>query len=262
MTPDTIQSIKSWFRSYTDSFIVPNDNSENLLHLKWVHSTLVAEHCRVLAIELGWSAHATVMAETIGLLHDTGRFPQFAKYRTFADPVSVNHGERGVEAIRTSDALDPFSERDREIILESILYHNRRSIPPGIPGDALPFARLIRDADKLDIYRIILERIISGGFRQHLRLALGIEADGPATPGAVEDILAGRTVGNENILTAADFNLMQLSWVFDINYLPTLRLIREREYIQRIANCLPSDPGSLAAKDYILASVEKDRLNR
>ncbi len=259
MTPETIPTIKSWLRSYTDSFVATSDNSENLLHLKWVHSLKVAEHCRAIAGELGWSAHAVLVAEVVGLLHDAGRFPQFARYRTFVDAISVDHGECGAEAVRESDVLAPFSARDREIILESILYHNRRDIPSEAAEDALPFARLIRDADKLDIYRIIIERLRSGQFRQHLRTALGIEDEGPATPGAVEDILANRTVGNEFIRTAADFSLMQISWVFDINYSPAVRIIRERGYIREIAQLLPPDPGSRTAKEYILEYLENGK---
>ena len=112
------------------------------------------------------------------------------------------------------------------------------------------------DADKLDIYRIVLERIRSGEFRPHLKAALGIVADGPVTPEAVEDILENRTVGNGNIRTAADFCLMQISWVFDINYSPPLRQIRERGYIEEIARFLPADSGSLTAKEHILSFLE------
>lgn len=268
MINDTLHIVKSWLQTYAECFPAADDHSENLMHLKWIHSLHVAEHCRGIAEELGWSAHDVVVAETLGLLHDAGRFSQFAEYGTFSDPLSVDHGVRGGEVVRASRVLAPFFDSDRARILDGILFHNRRSIPPEISPDSLPFTMLVRDADKLDIYRIIIERVQNGHFREHLRVALGIYDEGPATQGAVDEILADRTVSNPHILTMADFCLMQISWVFDINYAPTLRRIRERGYIGEIAGFLPDEPGARKAVEYVLDRMEtvtavcESRINR
>jgi hypothetical protein len=226
-----------------------------MLELKRVHSFFVAGHCLDIAGELGWDDHDTVVAEAAGLLHDAGRFSQFAEYGTFVDERSVDHGVRGAEEISRAGILDALDMRDRERILDSILLHNRREIPPDTAMDSLPLVKLVRDADKLDIYRIAVERMDAGRLSEHLMAAIGIASGGPATPAAVEDVMSRRTVASEHISTGEDFLLMQLSWIFDINFLPTLHRIAAHGYLERLASSL-ADANALQAAEFILGVVK------
>lgn len=240
---DTFQAVRAWLESYVGGFLGGDGVLGEVSAIKWTHSLQVARHCREIAVELDWSGHDVALAELLGLLHDAGRFSQFAEYGTFVDSASVDHGKRGAEVVRDAGVLDSLSTADRSRIIEGILAHNRRDISETTSQEALPFVRLVRDADKLDIFRIIMERIGGGAYREHLRSALQIERIGPATPGAVAEILRNETVSNGNIRTVADFGLMQVSWVFDINYPPALRRILDGGFIDRIVECLPDDPG-------------------
>ncbi len=251
MRIDTFQTVRNWLKIYVSGYLAGDGALGEVSAIKWGHSLRVARHCREIAGETGWSDHDTSLAELLGLLHDAGRFSQFAEYGTFADAVSVDHGMRGVEVIQAAGVLDALPGIDRSRILDGILAHNQRLIPDTTPPEALPFARIVRDADKLDIFRIIMERIEGGAYREHLRSALQIERTGPATPGAVEEILRNETVSNGNIRTVADFGLMQISWVFDINYPPALRRILDLGYIDRIVACLPDGSGVRKAVAHI-----------
>jgi hypothetical protein len=255
MQSETFRSIRGWLKSYVDRFLAEDGTDREILQLKWIHSLWVARHCRDIAKDLGWDSHDRAIAELLGLLHDAGRFSQFAEYGTFMDSASVNHGERGADVVRASGVLDDLARRDRLCIMEGIVAHNRRGISPETPPDALPFVKLVRDADKLDIYRIVMERIEAGAYHEHLRSALQIDRAGPATPGAVEEVLRNETVSNGNILTVADFGLMQISWVFDINYSAALRRILARGYIERIARCLQDSPDVRRATEHVLSVV-------
>ncbi|MHB9027795.1 MAG: HD domain-containing protein [Candidatus Latescibacterota bacterium] len=255
MHSETFQSIRAWLKSYIDRFLAEDGTVKEIVQLKWIHSLWVASHCRDIAEELGWDSHDIAVAELLGLLHDAGRFSQFSEFGTFMDSASVNHGERGVEVVRAAGVLDALAERDRMCILEGIVAHNRRGISPETPPDALPFVKLVRDADKLDIYRIVMERIAAGAYHEHLRSALQIDREGPATPGAVDEILRNETVSNGNIRTMADFGLMQISWVFDINYPSALHRILAQGYIERIARCLPDSPDVRGATEHVLSFV-------
>jgi hypothetical protein len=255
MQSESFQSIRAWLQSYVGRYLTENGAVGDIIQLKWIHSLHVALHCRDIAAELGWNSHDRAVAELLGLLHDAGRFSQFAEYRTFTDSISVNHGARGAEVVRAAGVLDALAERDRMCILEGIVAHNRRGITPETPAVALPFVKLVRDADKLDIYRIVSERIAAGAYHEHLRSVLQIDRAEPATPAALDEILRNETVSNANILTVADFSLMQISWVFDINYKPALRHILARGYIERIARCLPDSPEVRKAIEHVLSFV-------
>ncbi len=262
MHSNNFQDIRSWLKSYIDRFVAGNGEADDILRLKWTHSLMVERLCQEISHELEWNPHDVAVAGLAGLLHDAGRFPQFAEFGTFNDAASFDHGVRGAEIVKMSGVLDSLAQGDRSRILESIIAHNRRDIPGDIPCDALPLAKLVRDADKLDIYRIIMERVRAGKYHEHLLSAVQIEQAGPATPGAIDEILRNGTVSNENIRTMADFGLMMASWVFDINYAPALQRILSEKYIEDITRCLPDEPGSRRAAEHVKSFVERSLESR
>ena len=94
----------------------------------------------------------------LGLLHDIGRFEQARRFHTFIDYKSMDHARYGVwylfEQGHIRDFLpDPEPERDRILEL-AILWHNAYAVPAGVIGKARDFALLLRDADKIDLFRV------------------------------------------------------------------------------------------------------------
>lgn len=256
MNSDTLHHIQTWFTNYVDGFLGDTFTPESLLQMKLIHSRKVEKICRSLAEELGWNGEDIVTASALGLLHDAGRFSQLAEYGTFSDADSVDHGKRGCEVVKESEILSQCSAAIQSQILDGILFHNLKTIPPGVQPDSEPFVKLVRDGDKLDIYRIISERIEKNNLGDHLKEALFIRAEGPANPLAIEEIKNRQTVSNENILSLADFALMQMSWVFDINYPPILQRIREDGVLNLLASALPDEKDVKEAADFILKQVE------
>ena len=51
-----------------------------------------------------------------------------------------------------------------------------------------------------------------------------------------------------SLKTLNDFKLLQLSWVYDINFLSTLRLAQEREIVKQLTATLPTE---LAVQDAV-----------
>ena len=256
MNSSTLHQIRSWFLYYVERFLGENGNPDSPIPMKLIHSRKVSEICRSLSEELGWDSEDRLTATALGLLHDVGRFSQFAEFGTFVDADSVDHGERGCAAVKESGVLSPCSETTRSQILDGILFHNRRTIPSAEHPDSLPFVKLVRDADKLDIYRIIRERIGKNNLGDHLKEALWIQAEGPANPLALDEIRNRQTVSSENIRSVVDFTLMQMSWVFDINYPPARRRIREDGVLNLLASTLPDEKEIHKIAEFILKQVE------
>jgi HD superfamily phosphohydrolase YqeK len=256
MNSSTFHQIQSWFLQYVKEFLGEKGKPDSLIRMKLIHSRKAAEICRSLAEELGWSSEDNITASALGLLHDVGRFSQFAEYGTFADADSLDHGERGRIVIKESGVLSSCSATNQDQILNGILFHNRRTIPSDADPESLPFVKLVRDADKLDIYRIIRERIATNNLGNHLKEALWIRAEGPANPLALAEIRNRQTVSFENILTVADFTLMQMSWVFDINYPPARQRISEDGVLNLLASTLPEEKEVFEISEFILKQVE------
>ena len=69
---------------------------------------------------------------------------------------------------------------------------------------------------------------------------LGLKDDGLYSPQALQAIKEKRLISKSAITRLNDFKLMQISWVFDINFTPALQKVRDRGYIPAIIATLPA----------------------
>lgn len=145
-------------------------------------------------------------------LHDLGRFKQFERYRTFSDRVSVNHALLScAEALRLG-WLDDWEPWARNAVLRAIECHNLRDLPPGLPGDELALAHLVRDADKLDILTVLDRAIETDYLPSHPEVYWGLPFRAPPSPKVVAAIERGESVDYADIAGFADFVFIQLAW--------------------------------------------------
>ena len=55
----------------------------------------------------------------------------------------------------------------------------------------------------------------------------------------VQDILRGRRIDHGRLRTLNDMKLLQLGWVYDVNFIVTLKRIKQCRYLEMIAELLP-----------------------
>ena len=235
------ENIYEWFSSFVkshysdDPFVM-----ENIL-LKEHHSTRVSQLAKAIALSINLDDSEVKLAELIGLLHDTGRFPQFTQYRTFRDNLSVNHAELGITTLKRYSILDNLTIVERDLINTAILNHNALHIAAGISERKLILSQIIRDADKLDIIPIMLDYYKKRENELNSSLELFFED----TPGynmeIAERILHSENVPNNLRTNYNDLKLTQLSWLLDLNFPYTNKYIVEQQFPERIQEFLPSD---------------------
>jgi hypothetical protein len=122
-----------------------------------------------------------------------------------------------------------------------VILHNRREIPDDTAPFTMPYARMIRDADKLDIFDLVYGHLSAGTIR---KLIPGISTEKAASPVIIEEITRDGRASYQNVRTIPDFILTQVSWVSNINYVPTFRCIAEHGLIERLRRFLPAhQPG-------------------
>ena len=264
MTHSDLTRLLDWFTAFCASYTssAEGDDRRNYL-LKEVHTHRVREAAVSIATELGCDSADLLLAETIGLLHDVGRFPQYCQYRTFKDADSENHATRSVRVITEEKILADLAEEEKRLIIKSVALHNVYQIPEHLSERESFFLRLIRDADKLDIWRVFLEYYTLPEGERASAVGLGFP-DHPACSQEILDaITKGEMINLVNVKTLNDFRLLQLSWVFDLNFSPTRRQFRERGYLKALASALPSDLGvrnALSALDsYLDRAITADQ---
>lgn len=234
------KALSEWFESYAGRFAGKDGQLPPMLKMKFDHSRRVSAVAAAIGIELGFSRDDERAVRMLGLLHDVARFSQYAVHSTLRDADSFDHGRRGAEIMADCPFLAACAEMDRRRILAGIRHHNQATLPEGLGRGELEFLKLTRDADKLDIFNVLYAAWKSGDLFRHPDIALMVSLDGPVTPAALDDIRQKRTVRSRNVKSLADLFLLQLSWVYDINFRPSYQRLASGLVIENIAEVLPN----------------------
>jgi len=241
MQKEDLDYFREWFFEYVNRFFSPDSFTQENIELKIEHTRRVCENILLIAKSEKISEKECMLAETIALFHDLGRFEQFTKYKTYKDSESENHAVLGVKILNKEGVLSRLPEEEVNIILEAVEYHNLMEIPGNVkPSGKLHFfCRLIRDADKIDILRLASEGYAEEEKRRNPALELYLpDASGYSEP-IVSEILNNRMAKIGDMKNRNDIKLLRLSWIFDINFPATFSLLKEYGYLEAIMSSLP-----------------------
>lgn len=225
MKIDLQKSIKEFIK-YTEKY----DMSVFEIQNKQKHSLRVMVISNKIAKALNLSEEDIELATLIGLLHDIGRFEQFNQYHTFKDAFSFDHGDYGEQILQKDMRNYIDTDEYDDIIKIAVRNHNKYGIEEGLTERQLLFAKLIKDADKIDILYesssifwkdredIVNKSIASKATIEQFKQEKLVKKDKTKTPEPIDDIL---TV---------------MAFIFDINYKPSLEIIKNEDYINKIVN--------------------------
>ena len=227
-------SLRKQFIDYTNQFKSNDFFVQKHFRVKQEHSLRVCENIVEIGKRIGLTDEQLIVAETIALLHDIGRFEQYKQYGTFSDNNSVNHAELGVAVINQLGLLNELEASVRQLICKTIINHNLPSLHPENNEDIVLYSKLIRDADKLDIFKVVID---------YNKENISFEPEEPKGYTISDNIL--NCFNHRHIVDIMDakgkfdFFLLRISWIFDINFPATCQLIDQRNYISYLFSKLP-----------------------
>jgi hypothetical protein len=175
------------------------------------------------------------------VFHDIGRFRQIAEYSTLNDSVSMDHAELAVAIMKEKQFLANTDEEDKELIYSVILAHNKLEVPRNLNNRELMHARLLRDADKLDILKVLTDYYQNKNQPANNMLTWDLPKSSKVSAGVVKEVLAGKLVTKKEVLSETDVKIMQLSWIYDFNYKPAVEMVLRNRYHEKIYNSLPKN---------------------
>lgn len=255
-----VLDLHSWFAQYAESFKQGDKDLRDSVILKVKHTENVCKEIAFIGKELGLNEEELMISDCMALLHDVGRFEQFRKYKTFSDPKSENHADLGLRIIEEFDVLRGLGSSTADLISRAVKYHNRASLPDDESKECLFYSKLLRDADKLDIWRVVIEYY----HRKDRKKNGTIELNLPDTPGYTQQVynqvINHEIVMSSNMENLNDFKLLQIGWVFDINFKPALRAVKERKYIEKICEVLPATEQTKEILDVVQAYYKSELL--
>ena len=221
-----ILKAKQIFKEYVKNY---NPEDEKI-KIKIAHIERVSQISKKLAENLKLSQEDIELAELIGLLHDIGRFEQVKRYNTFVDKDSINHGEYGVKILFEDGLIREFIKNDKydRIIKLAILNHNKADIEKGLTKRENLHARIIRDADKTDIFSVL-----TTGDKEAIWEKADLSND-IITDEIYREFIQDKGIDYKDRKTSADILVSHFAYVYDFNFTESLKIIKENGYLEKL----------------------------
>lgn len=262
------EHIKKTFQEYTDRY----DSTNPKIKLKIDHTYRVADLCEQIAQSLELSAAEVDLAWLSGMLHDVGRFEQLRRYNTFSDAQSIDHARFAVELLydegliadyvpeisttelvsdaRTWRSMGGVNEsptaQSEDMPLSDILQtlriaigeHSAYRIQKGLDERTRMFCQILRDADKVDIFRVIcdtpMEEVYGFQTKDILRSAI--------TPEVMQAFYEHHAVLRKLKKCPADYIVAHGSLTFELVYPESLRIAKEQGYLKQMMSFQSENP--------------------
>lgn len=256
MEQSQFQNLRDWFSGYCRSFYSSDPADQKNIAVKERHTHKVCANMADIARHLGLDESRSTLAGAVALLHDVGRFPQYQRFRTFRDSISTNHAALGASVLVERNVLGSLPEREQDLILQSVRLHNVFAVPGDVDEEALLLVKMIRDADKLDIWRVFMDYYSGREENRASAVALDLPDTVEYSREALASVQKRQIVHLSALRTLNDFKLLQLAWIFDLNFDRSLQLVLERSVIDGIAAALPRTEEIAGAVNSIRDYVE------
>lgn len=249
---------EGYFETFASRYL--REYPQDMLRLKREHTYKVLANARTITAQeriAGKEGRAALLA---ALYHDTGRFPQYVRWRTFSDAQSENHGYLGVHVVKKERFLSEEPEPVRKWALTAIALHNRYRLPE-LPEPFRMITHVVRDADKLDIMRIMAQHLSQPIPTRDVVLHVKDEpqAWSPAVAGKV---LAGEVPSYTELRYVNDFRILLGSWIHDLHFASTKRACANSGYVEAVLEGLPAAPQLEPVKQYLLNVLSSARVFR
>ncbi|MDQ7031240.1 MAG: HD domain-containing protein [Desulfonauticus sp.] len=235
----TIAPYLSWFQQYTKKFYTSDKLEQRHIFLKEEHSLRVYDNALNIVKVEKCSEKLKFCVEFASLFHDLGRFEQYKRYKTFKDSESVNHAVLGYNILTSQDFWKDLPEEFKKYIGIAILMHNRLHVSHKFPENISFVIKVVRDADKLDIFRVILEHLLNSQDNEVITLHLEDDKQ-KISPEIIADLEAGKLVDYNKMRYVNDFKLLLASWVYDFNFAYTYKTVLEQGYLEKLFSLLPN----------------------
>lgn len=210
--------MEEYFKLFND-YVKKFDCKDEMIIRKYHHTYRVMNFCEQIALSIH---EDTKVAKLCGLFHDIGRFEQCKKYHSFSDIHTVDHGDLGFSILQ-----EHFSQIENyDLVLFTTKNHNKLFIEETNDSKKILFAKIVRDADKLDIMN---------------RQGLAIDDKNPIIKEELMmDLFLEQPICNQLITYDVDNLFRILGFIYDINFKFSYQYILDNCIIEKKIDLLES----------------------
>lgn len=223
-----IEKVDELFNKYLDTY----DNQDDLgFDLKVVHTLNVVKNAKMITEAMGLDEEDIELAVLIAYLHDIGRFEELKRLNGF-ESVKNDHALYASKALFENNLIREFIEDNTydNIIKKAIENHNKLSIESGLSERELLHAKIIRDADKLDNFRVKKEEEIEEIFPGKIKTIEEFN-NSLISDKVYQNMLNKECVDIRDRIYPLDYWLCILAFVYDLNFKETFMIVKENDYM-------------------------------
>ena len=247
---------EAWFLDYARAQRALESEDPGPIDLKMRHTFEVLATARAIVAESPMPEDVRRASLLGALYHDVARFEPYRRYRTFRDRESCNHGLMGVRILKRERRLADEGRLLRQRVLTAVGLHNRFLLPTALPEASALVTHVVRDADKLDILRVMHENL-SGPRPYHPTVVLGL----PDDPGLVSDaVLAsareGRVAAYADLTSVNDLRVLLGTWLFDMHFPASRRQFAAAGHARELLKGLPEEATYGATRAALLERLD------
>lgn len=219
-----IDKLKEVFTNYVYNYNI----CEEAISKKYYHSLRVMDLSRAIAKDNKLSKIDIELATVIGLLHDYARFEQWSKFHTYNDTLSIDHGDLAVLRLFKENAITKYYQKEKyySIIYNAIKYHNKYCYPKNLTIRSTNHCKIIRDADKLDIFQNIIKN-------NSLK-----ETQDSISEKVSSLFYQNKPIDYHNVTNSNDIIILYLAMVFDLNYQYSYKYLYNYKIIDKLYTLL------------------------
>ena len=237
-----IKKVEKAFESYTDNY----DKNIKQIRYKYHHSHRVEKLMKELSDALKLSKEKTEVAEAIGLLHDIGRFEQVNKYKSCSDiDTKSDHADESCKYLFDDNHIRDFIDDNKydEILYDAIKYHNKHKIDSKVTGENLFFAKMIRDMDKIDIYRVLSEEYV--GHYDKDKVSKNVR----------EAFDRHETIKRTTESNSSDNVLVRFAFIFDMNFKESFNILTDIGYLEKYISTIEVEENSKESFNELVKTI-------
>lgn len=226
-----IKQNKEIFLNHLDHY---EDKTTLGFELKVKHTFRVMKISKELCKKLNLSKEESKLAQIVALLHDIGRFEEL-RYMKKLDSAKFDHSSVGVKVLFEDNIIEKFNidKKYYEIINKAVLNHSRKTIPEGLNEEELLQTKIIRDADKLDNFVLKIRGKVESCFPGNIENKEEVN-NSLISDKVYQSIMNRECVDVHDRETKLDLFICVLGFIYDLNFIESLEIVKEKNYINRI----------------------------
>ena len=252
---------KKMFYEYLNQYDIENGS----IKLKVIHTFEVVKKSEYIAKGLNLYLEDIELAKTIALLHDIGRFEQIRKFGFFNNK-ELEHAKFGVIVLFEDGLIRNFVKEEKydNIIKKAIYNHNKYAIEEGLNDKELLHCKIIRDADKLDNFRIRTKDKFEDMFPSiYNKETINTET---ISFKVYNDFMNEKCIELKDRKTIIDYWVCVLAFIFDLNFDISLKYVKDKNYIDTLIDRISYENNETkermeeirkCAKNYIHKNITK-----